>query len=857
MPELKDAQLGYKRQSRWVIALVGFGLSVIFILALSLSREVMSDLERQSSASSDNVQWTLTQVEVEHLAFLTALEHRMYDPGGTLPFASDLGEVRQQFDIFYSRIDTLQSSRLFAELREDPAFAQPLSSIMSFLDRTVPLIDGPDERLDAELWVIWEDAAALRDEVRALAIGGLSYFAQTADARRNDTARTLRDLAALSAVLLLTLTLVSLYLLRANQIAQRRGNELVQTNHRMNTILSTSLDAVIVSDASGRVLEFNPAAEATFGYSLEEARGRTIGELIVPPHMREAHDKGMKRMQEGGERRVVGHGRVQLEGMRANGEIFPVELALQSARDGDNEIMIGFLRDISKRVASEKELTSARDRALAGEKAKTDFLTVMSHEIRTPLNGLLGNLSLLKNARPSQEQLRFIHNMDVSGQVLLNHVDTVLDIARFEAGKLNAKTETLDLGTFMQEIVDGQSGNAASRGNVIEWLWAGPAHPWVKTDTQRLRQILLNLVGNAIKFTENGRISLELERAESTADPQKSIYEFRVIDTGIGIAPENLDRVFEDFHTNDASIGRSTGGAGLGLGIASRFTRALGGEIGVESTPGEGSVFWIRLQLRHAEAGTTGLEASPVSHVRGLDLLVVEDNPINLEVIRNMLMLDGHTVTEAMDGKSGVEAAGSRRFDAILMDMSMPVMDGATATRLIRAGGGPSADAPILAVSANVLPDAVAGFRAAGVTAFLGKPISLKALRDALAAITEADTKDGMISVDEGDAHLAQLREDLGLNAFPELVSQLVAEGDALMSKLARPSRTRRALDDLAAECHKFAGSVAMFGALEMRDALVEYERAAKTKDEGALPTLAQRAKGAWSRARKRLTNTP
>lgn len=835
--------------------LIGFGMSAIFILTLSLSSEVISDLERQRSASSDNVQWTLTQVEVEHLSLMNALEHHLREPDGPLPLSADLGEVRRQFDIFYSRVDTLQSSRLFDELRADPEFARPLDTVMDFLNRTVPRIDGTDEALETQIGMIWEDARAIRGDVRALAIGGLAYFAQTADARRDDTARTLAHLAALSAGLFLALGLVSLYLLYVNSVTRRRGDELVQTNHRMNTILSTSLDGVIVSDAEGRVLEFNPAAEAIFGHSLDEARGRSIGELIVPPHMREAHEAGMTRMREGGERRIVGHGRIQLEAMRANGEVFPAELALQSAFDGDEEIVIGFVRDISKRVANEAELISARDRALAGEKAKADFLTVMSHEIRTPLNGLLGNLSLLKNARPTHEQARFIQNMEVSGQVLLNHVDSVLDIARFEAGKLSVKRETVDLGALMQEIVDGQSGNAASRGNVIEWQWTATASPWVKTDTQRLRQILLNLVGNAIKFTENGRVSLELEVAEPGGEGQPPVYEFRVIDTGIGIAEDDLDRVFEDFHTRDASIGRSASGTGLGLGIASRFAKAMGGEIGVESTPGDGSVFWVRLPLKPAAAAAEDArETHVVGPVTGLDLLVVEDNEMNLEVIRNMLRIDGHSVTEAMDGKSGVDAAMDRRFDAILMDISMPVMDGPTAARQIRAGGGASSDVPILAVSANVLPHAVEEFREAGMNAFLGKPISLAALRDALAAVTGDDGAGETGAAAPGEAQLASIRSDLGEAAFARFVAQLIEEGDALLPRLARPGRTQEALNELAAECHKFAGSAAMFGALDMRDVLVEFETAAKAGETEELATLAHRAKGVWSRTRKRLT---
>ncbi|MFC3613028.1 ATP-binding protein [Lutimaribacter marinistellae] len=839
-----------QRYGRWFAWTLGLGLSVTIALALSLTSKVISDLERQRSASSDNVQWTLTQVEVEYLTFLNALEHELNLSVGRVPGSSDLEEVRRQFDVFYSRVDTLRNSKIFQPLRGDPSFEEPLGAVYAFLDRTVPIIDSGDDILEVQIAPIWNDGRTIRDAVRQLSLEGLSHFAVTADARRSDTASTLAQLAVLSVALLLVLALVSVYLMYVNRIIRRRGRELVETNQRMNTILSTSLDGVIVSNAQGHVLEFNPAAEVIFGYSAEEARGASIGSLIVPPHLREKHDAGMLRMQRGGARHVVGKGRVQLEAMRKGGDVFPVELALQSAKDGEEDIVIGFIRDVSEQVAAEAELISARDRALAGEKAKANFLTVMSHEIRTPLNGLLGNLSLLKNAHPSREQRRFIDNMEISGQVLLNHVDTVLDIARFEAGKLAIKREPIDLGQLLQEIVDGQSGNAASRGNVIEWQWIGEGSTWVKTDTQRLRHILLNLVGNAIKFTENGRISIEADVAERSATSGKAIYEFRVIDSGVGIADEDQERIFEDFYTQDASIGRTTDGTGLGLGITRRFAEAMGGEVGVESELGAGSVFWVRLPMTEAGAPKQVThDPAPREVLPRLDLLVVEDNDINLEVIRNMLEMDGHRVTVARDGKSGVTAANKHLFDAILMDISMPVMDGPTATRHIRNGAGKSAGVPIIAVSANVLPEAVDGFREAGMDAFIGKPLRLSALRSALAALSEVTPLTGE---EEEPDPLSAMRDTMGDAAVAKLLRKFLDEGEAILARLGRVGPGAD-LPAVAAECHKLAGSAAMFGATELRDVLVGTEVAAKSGAVTEVSAKAEQAKAVWAATKQRL----
>lgn len=808
---------------RWAFGLIGIAVLGALALVVLLSVKVMTDLRDRQSARTDNVQWTLTQVEVEFLFYLNALEAGASD-AELKPENLDL--IRRRFDLLYSRIDILSTSRLFGTLRADPKFAEPLARVSDYLEESVPTIDAEDLSLNAGLLELYASAQGVAPQVRELSVSAISYFASQSDQRREETALSLLRLAVLSGGLFLTLAAVSAYLLVVNRKADRRGQAIRQANQRMNTILSTSLDAVIVVNATGKVLEFNAAAQAIFGYSKDEAKGCSIGDLIVPAHLREAHTVGMKRMQNGGDRHVVGKGRVQLEAMRKNGDVFPVELALQSAQTGDEEIIIGFVRDISQSVADQKELVSARDLALAGEKAKSDFLTVMSHEIRTPLNGLLGNLTLLKNTRTTKQQSQFVRNMEISGQILQNHVDAVLDIARFEAGKLSVAHEPTDLNAMMQDLVDGQSGNAASRGNSISWQWVGGAYPHVATDAQRLRQILLNLVGNAIKFTENGRVSIEIERCEPAYQAKAHIYEVRVIDTGAGIAEDEIDTIFDDFYTSDPSIGRTVGGTGLGLGIARRFAQAMGGEVGAESTLGDGSAFWLRVPLQPA-APDQLLEADPINTetVRPLNLLVVEDNEINLEVICNMLALDGHRVMTAENGQVGAEKANRQRFDAILMDISMPVMDGPTAARHIRNGQGQSADAPIIAVSANVLPDAVETFRAAGMTAFIGKPISVDVLRKALSVVTRAD---GQVSDDAQHDPLAELKDSVGPEVFARLHAMFIAEGNELVAQFETGVFDKSDLHRLAQACHKLAGSAATFGAEEFREALIAVETAAK-----------------------------
>ncbi len=851
MSDLRQPTCVRRRADLILFGAVAIGVVVVMLIAASFARQTVDDLRAMETATSDNVQWTLPQVEVEFLALLFALEKQTAEGAPHLP------AIRLRYDILYSRINTLAGSPVYRNLSQNPEFRDSLARVQGFIDAALPLIDGSDANLIAALPDLRQQAQTLRKSVRSLSVSGLSYFTVQTERSRMEIADTLARLAIVTGLLFLALTMISFFLYVMYRRTEAKSVELGQANQRMNTILSASLDGVIVADIQGRVQEFNSAAETIFGRSQAEAKNRTIGELFVPEHLRDAHEAGMKRLQSGGPRKVTGKGRVQLEGLRADGSIFPIEFALQSAFDGQQEIFIGFVRDISRRVQAQAELVDARDKALAGEKAKADFLTVMSHEIRTPLNGLLGNLSLLEDTALDPRQSEYIRNMDISGRILMGHVDAVLDISKFEAGRLEITREAVNLSDMIRDLVDAQRGAAETQGSSIDWTWVGPSLDWVKADPKRLQQVMLNLVGNAIKFTENGHISIELEVDPSTRQQDLQQIEIRVNDTGIGIADEDRDRVFEDFQTSDASFGRVTGGAGLGLGIARRLAQAMSGEIGVESTLGTGSTFWLRLPVERAAAPRTPHphEDTPDT-ARALNVLIVEDNAINRQVAKSMLSKEGHSVSMAFDGKSGVDAAHQEVFDLILMDISMPVMDGMEATRRIRANGGPSADAPIIAVSANVLPQDQERYFEAGMDAFIGKPLTLKALRTALAAVHSGDI--GSVSLPEQSdvldrAQLHELRDNLGEDGFVGLVQRFVGESDAFIATLHWPNETAISFVSLADACHKAAGSASVFGARALREALISLQTAAQAEDRAGVLQNSQICTQIWQDTRSDL----
>ncbi|KAG1655712.1 Sensor histidine kinase AruS [Nymphon striatum] len=804
------------RRGRTFALLAGcVALLSIALLTYNVSREI----RLLGSARSDNVQWSLVQTQVEFLEFQRQVD---VDP-------VDVGQLREEFDVFFSRVTTVRQASVFAGLRADPTAQQHLDGLVRFLDDAVDIIDAPDDQLIANLAQLSVLAADTAPIVRALGNSGLEIFAQSADDQRKEVARTMLQLAFAIAALIGVLTLAVLFLNRLNARIYRRERKINQTSTRMSTVMSTSLDGVIVCNANGEILEFSPAAEAIFGHKEPDVLGKDIGTVIVPDHMRDAHDAGMERMRMNGEKRVVGKGRVKLEAKRHDGSVFPVELAIQSASTDQGDIFIAFLRDISNRVAAEAELVAARDKALAGEKLKTDFLSTMSHEIRTPLNGLLGNMNLLRDTKLDSTQDRYVGYMETSGRLLMSHISDVLDITRYDAGKLSTRSEAVNLSALFQDIIDNQSSTAAQNETSLTWRWIGEEMEWVLSDHDRLQHVMMNLIGNAVKFTKRGKVAVTIENTGAHDDAKLMI---KITDTGPGMTDDLAARIFDDFVTGNTAYDRDVGGTGLGLSIAKRFVTALGGEIGVNSEIGEGSVFWVELPVAAASAPEE-IEESVQNYVpsRALSILLVEDNEINRIVAREMLQAEGHTVVEAHDGSQGVQAANEHAFDLILMDISMPVMDGRTATRLIRSEGGPSAGTTIAALTANAMANEQREFLADGMDEILRKPLSRDALRSLLRLCDDGLEAAGDSLIDHD--HSAETREALGEETFTKLRSRFVSEVDELHTWVA--SEVPRDFLEVASRSHKVAGSAAVFGATELREALKALETSAKMGDTGAI----------------------
>lgn len=835
-----------------------FALTVLVALASGLGiavlgADVARQIDTQSSTSIDNVQWALSQVDVELLHLEMSLDDAMHNP-------ANLAEMRLRYDVFYSRIKTLQQGSVFANLRKSPDFAADFDQMKAFTEETAPLLDGDDATLRAYVPELRLRVRALIPSAHSIALTGVSLFALESDAAREAVKLTLVQVMLLMLVLITALVALLTMVLRLDRGNRTKAQENAETLARLDAVVATSLDAVITLDDAGRIVDFNPAAQATFGYDQADAVGCDLG-LLVPLYRQGGIGEGLASASA-----LPGTGRrLRVTARHRDGHDFPAEISLTLAQAGARALRVVFLRDLSQQVAAEQALVSARDEALAGEKAKADLLVVMSHEIRTPLNGMIGTIDLLETTNLAPHQREYLRIMAASGRLLMHHVNDVLDIARLDSGKAPLSMTPVDLAVLVREVIENQSPASLINGNRLSAApQQTPLRP-VLADAAQLRQVLLNLVGNAVKFTHDGEIQVEIAQ-----DASRSATEIVVSDTGIGIERENLGRIFDDFVTLDPSYARHATGTGLGLGIVRRIVTRMGGKISVKSQKGRGTTFRVSLPLAILDTAVPAALPSPTAVVRGLDLLVVEDNDFNRLIVRDMLMQEGHRVTEAHDGLEGVALAAARRFDVILMDISMPGIDGLQAAERIRSQGGASASTPIVALTAHALQEERESFRAGGMQDILIKPITREALRHLLgrldlgpdrgpAAPAEmagetvtavADQPQAEATDPElvDDAVLAELRESLGAAKVAHLVTRFIDETEASIAKVLSMAGDPDCEDLVIRDIHQMSGAAALFGATALHSLLQQLEELCKRGKKDEARSLVPEMGPLWAR---------
>ena len=395
--------------------------------------------------------------------------------------------------------------------------------------------------------------------------------------------------------------------------------------------------------------------------------------------------------------------------------------------------------DITDEIEARSALGEARERAESAVLARQEFLANMSHELRTPLTSVIGFAGLLADGVLNAQQRGYLGRIQDAGSALMSTLNDVLDLSKLEAGGVNLRSRPFALRAMLSQAVGIIEAQAFAKGLALDLTVDEACPAWVDGDPERLRQVLLNLLGNAVKFTDRGAVTLAVTRRDS--DKALAKLEFAVSDTGVGMPKAMLATVFDRFAQAGPEISRRFGGTGLGLTITKQLVEMMGGEIGVDSTAGRGSRFWCLIDLPVAKAVEEPAVLAAPEVANGLRLLVADDNEANRELIGAILRSAGHEVEVAHDGAEALAAVQSAEYDLVLMDVRMPVMDGLVATRAIRALDGDVARIPIIALTANVLADQVAFYRAQGMDAHVAKPINPRDLLIKIAEWSDPDVR--------------------------------------------------------------------------------------------------------------------
>jgi len=528
---------------------------------------------------------------------------------------------------------------------------------------------------------------------------------------------------------------------------KRWERSLIESEARFRDLFEKNSSVMMLVDPeSGAIFDVNRSAVEFYGYSRDELLQMSVSTInILPP---EETAKARERARRGECKYFEFRHRL------ASGEIRDVDVHITPIESGGRPMLFSIVNDVSARRRAERELEQYRDHledlvasrtteltqakltAEAANIAKSAFLANMSHEIRTPMNAILGMATLLRRSGVTPVQADKLDKIGTAGKHLLTIINDILDLSKIEAGKLFLESAPVLIERLMGNVASLVAQNAREKGLELK-LELGAFPDNLRGDPTRLQQALLNYATNAIKFADEGSVTLRALLQEDGED--YTVVRFEVQDTGIGIPPDTLDRLFGAFEQADSSTTRKYGGTGLGLVITKRLAEQMGGQVGAESMPGVGSTFWFVVRLNKAPAHESVAEPLALAQAEllirqrhaGARILLVDDEPLNLTVVQTFLEESGLVVDLAEDGAQAIEQARSNSYALILMDMQMPTMNGLEATHQIRAIPG-CRKTPILAMTANAFAEDKARCFAAGMNDFLVKPFDPEALFSAL-----------------------------------------------------------------------------------------------------------------------------
>lgn len=708
-------------------------IAVLFVMLLSIGWSTYLEFSRQRASPTDSAQWSIFQTSLEFNRLNTAYGQFRVEPN-----VQNRDELKKRADIFFSRVSILKSSDAFDAFRSNSYFAQTTQILSAFAEKLSDLIARED-------FTRLKDDPEIAFEFKEMGRSVTTFVASTVQTQANwDTAARdrlqwlLLSQLATSGLAIIAFLYFAFVVIQQRNHALAREDEIRARGNLLRATVNSSLDGVLIANAKGEILEVNEAAATMFGYTRARMEGHDMSKLIVPPRLREAHSHGMARHVATGKARVIGR-RIEIEALRHDGTEFPVELSIATTGSGSKATYIAFMRDISDRRVSELSLQYAKERAEFANREKTEFLASISHEMRTPLTGILGALDLLSETDLSKTQFGYVQTANRSGHALLSVISDVLDISRLEAGKVELDLAPLDVTQIVGDVLEIIGKLAADRGNVIHVDLDKTISPQLVGDAARIRQVLLNLAINATKFTYNGTVTISVTTL--AIEDQHADMKFAVRDTGPGISESDKGKLFRNFSQlrNDAQ--HQLAGSGLGLAISNRLVGLMSGTIGVDSEIGKGSTFWFRLTLPIIAEPAVPVGGTQAHHAQSLpvtpkSVLVIDDNETIRSIIAGQLVSRGHSAETADGALKGLEMLAASEFDAVILDISMPGMDGFEALQAIRKLPGAAGRTPVIALTAHAMIEDRERCLKAGFDQFLTKPVRSNELAQAIALAT-------------------------------------------------------------------------------------------------------------------------
>ncbi len=525
----------------------------------------------------------------------------------------------------------------------------------------------------------------------------------------------------------------------------RSAANLATKEKETRSILNASADAYLTMDARGQITSWSEQAANTFGWQRADALGRTVAELIVPPEQREQHERGLARFLETGVGTLLNK-RIEVEAVHRDGHRFPLELAIWVIETTTTPIFSAFCRDITERQEFTTQLADARDRAMESSRLKSEFVANMSHEIRTPLNGVIGMADLLERTDLNEEQQQYSATILHSAEALLDVISDILDFSKIEAGRMEVDNIAFDLRSVVEEAGELIASTAQTKGLELTINVEPGVETSVKGDPARIRQVLLNLVGNAVKFTDHGEVDIRcfavsndtVSKATVSNDTvsngnERQSVRIEVADTGPGIRQADIGRLFQSFSQLDASATRNYGGTGLGLAISKRLVELMGGEIGVNSIFGAGSTFWFTIPMELCTNPVMSLRSNDYRSLAGRRTLIVDDNATNLTILERTLAGWGmvcQTASNAQEAMSSAQEACQigQPFELAIIDFNMPDTNGLELGHMFQQDPALLSSMKMILLTSSGEHGEGAGAQDRGFVGYLTKPVRQSAL---------------------------------------------------------------------------------------------------------------------------------